>query len=161
MFRSSSVIDTLGLVSGDSHINEPRNLWRDNLPPTLRSQAMRGIKPGEPGNWELILEGERLGEKAEAEAERVKMADPEHRYTVMREEGVVGECIYPTTGLYVWLLTDPEVMGGVLSRLQRVDRRWAGPLASLQVCGARPDRRTSTMRSRRSRSSPTPAWGRS
>jgi predicted TIM-barrel fold metal-dependent hydrolase len=110
MFRSSPVIDTLGLVSGDSHVNEPRNLWRDNLPPALRSQAMRGIKPGEPGNWELILEGERLGEKAEAEAERLKMADPEHRYTVMREEGVVAECIYPTTGLYVWLLTDPEVM---------------------------------------------------
>jgi predicted TIM-barrel fold metal-dependent hydrolase len=104
-----SVVAGLGLVSGDSHVNEPRNLWRENLPALLRSQAMRGIKPGEPGNWELILEGERLGEKAEAESERVKMADPQHRYQVMRQEGIVGECIYPTTGLYVWLLDDPAV----------------------------------------------------
>ena len=90
MDPSTSVIDTLGLISGDSHVNEPRNLWRDNLPPSLRSQAMRGIKPGEPGNWELILEGERLGENAEAEEVRARMADPEHRYAIMREEGVVG-----------------------------------------------------------------------
>ncbi len=105
----TSVAAGLGLVSGDSHVNEPRNLWRDNLPSSLRSKAMRGIKPGEPGNWELILEGERLGENAEAEELRVRMADPQHRYTVMREEGIVGECIFPTTGLYVWLLADPAV----------------------------------------------------
>jgi len=27
----------------------------------------------------------------------------------MREEGIVGECIFPTIGLYVWMLTDPDV----------------------------------------------------
>ncbi len=97
------------MVSGDSHVNEPRNLWRDNLPPTLRSQAMRGIKPGEPGNWELILDGQQLGVQAEAEEERLRVNDPQHRYAVMRDEGIVGECIFPTTGLYVWLLAAPEV----------------------------------------------------
>ena len=152
MDRSTSVIDSLGLISGDSHVNEPRNLWRDNLPPSLRSQAMRGIKPGEPGNWELVLEGERLGEKAEAEAERAKMADPSHRYAVMREEGVVAECIYPTTGLYVWLLTDPEVMVASC----RVYNDWIGSSAR----GSSRPRRSRT-RSRRSPASPTPGSGRS
>jgi predicted TIM-barrel fold metal-dependent hydrolase len=27
----------------------------------------------------------------------------------MRKEGIIGECIYPTIGLYVWMLDDPRV----------------------------------------------------
>jgi predicted TIM-barrel fold metal-dependent hydrolase len=104
-----SLITNLGLVSGDSHVNEPRDLWKDNLPLSLRSQALQGIKPAADGNWELILQGQRLGDGAEDEADRMRMARPEHRYEIMRQEGIVGECIYPTVGLYVWMLEDPEV----------------------------------------------------
>jgi predicted TIM-barrel fold metal-dependent hydrolase len=104
-----SLIETLGLISGDAHVNEPRNLWRDNLPASLRSQALRGIKPGEDGNWDVVLEGEELDPRAQAESLRRTMADPEHRYKIMREEGIVGECIYPTTALYVWNLQDAKV----------------------------------------------------
>ena len=107
--QTEPLINTLDLVSGDSHVVEPRNLWRDNLPASLRSRAMRGIKPGEPGAWELVLEGEALDANADDESERMKTTDPDQRYAVMREEGVVGECIFPTTGLYVWLLEDPVV----------------------------------------------------
>jgi predicted TIM-barrel fold metal-dependent hydrolase len=103
------LIECLDLVSGDSHVVEPRNLWRDNLPASLRSKALRGIKPGEAGAWEVVLEGEDLDANAQAESERMKTADPQHRYSVMREEGIVGECIFPTTALYIWLLEDPEV----------------------------------------------------
>jgi predicted TIM-barrel fold metal-dependent hydrolase len=106
---SGSLIESLDLVSGDSHVVEPRNLWRDNLPPSLRSKALRGIKPGEAGAWEVVLEGEDLDANAEAEPERMKTADPEHRYSVMRKEGIVAECIFPTTALYIWLLEDREV----------------------------------------------------
>jgi predicted TIM-barrel fold metal-dependent hydrolase len=115
-----SVAATLGLVSGDSHVNEPRNLWRDNLPVSLRSQAMRGIQAGDDGSWELLLEGHQNDKTAESEADRMKMADPAHRYRVMREEGIVAECIYPTIGLYVWMLTDPD--GGAASC--RVYNEW-------------------------------------
>jgi predicted TIM-barrel fold metal-dependent hydrolase len=115
-----SVISVLGLVSGDSHINEPRNLWRDNLPASSRSQAMRGIKPSYDGSWELILDGQHVDQTGEAEADRLKMADPAHRFAVMREEGIVAECIYPTIGLYVWMLTDPA--GGAASC--RVYNEW-------------------------------------
>ena len=131
------LIESLDLVSGDSHVVEPRNLWRDNLPPSLRSKALRGIKPGEAGAWEVVLEGEDLDANAQAESERMKTADPEHRYSVMREEGIVGECIFPTTALYVWLLEDPDGPGRVVSGLQRVDRRRAGTPCPVQVRRAR------------------------
>src|SRR6478672_2671017 len=98
----------LALISGDSHVNEPRNLWRDQLPASMRAHAMRGIEAGEGGNWELLLEGERLDQQAAAESDRLATADPEHRYAVMRAEGIVAECIYPTIGLYVWMLADRD-----------------------------------------------------
>jgi predicted TIM-barrel fold metal-dependent hydrolase len=104
-----SIVDTLGLVSGDSHVNEPRGLWSDNLPASLRSQALRGIKPGADGNWDLILAGEPHWPGSEPEEERVKTNNVAHRYAIMREEGVVGECIYPTVGLNVWYLSEPEL----------------------------------------------------
>ena len=104
-----SVADTLGLVSGDSHVSEPRDLWSANLPPALRSKALRGIKPGADGYWDLILAGEPYWPGSEPEEERAKINDVAHRYEVMRQEGVVGECIYPTVGLNVWVLSDREL----------------------------------------------------
>ena len=118
-------VEGLALVSGDSHVNEPRNLWRDQLPASMRAHAMRGIQAGDDGNWELLLDAERLDQQADAESDRLATADPEHRYAVMRDEGIAGECIYPTIGLYVWMLTDPDGGDGVLPHLQRVDRRSA------------------------------------
>jgi predicted TIM-barrel fold metal-dependent hydrolase len=109
-----------GLVSGDSHVNEPRNLWRDNLPAKYRDRAMKGIQAGDDGNWELVLEGHHLDKTTAEEAEREQVADPVHRYRIMREEGIVAECIFPTIGLYVWMLTDPD--GGAASC--RVYNEW-------------------------------------
>lgn len=110
----------LPLISGDSHVEEPRDLWRDHLPTSMRAQAMRGIQAGDDGNWELLLEGHQADQQAASEAERLRTTDPAHRYAVMREEGIAGECIYPTIGLYVWMLTDPD--GGAASC--RVYNEW-------------------------------------
>src|ERR1700722_10601347 len=115
-----SAIGTLGLISGDSHVNEPRNLWRENLPRSLRDQAMRGIKPGEDGNWELLTNVDHIVKPGEAEEDRMKLTAPAHRFDVMREEGIVAECIYPTIGLDVWMLEDAEA--GVASC--RVYNEW-------------------------------------
>src|SRR5688500_5410268 len=101
-------MSTLGLVSADSHINEPRSLWKDNLPASLRSQAMQGIKAGDDGNWDLLFDSGAVDQSGAYESDRLKMCDPEHRHRVMRQEGIVGECIFPTIGLYVWMLTDPD-----------------------------------------------------
>ncbi len=109
-----------GLVSGDSHINEPRHLWRDNLPAKYRDRAMQGIQAADDGNWELVLEGHQLDKTTAEEDERMRVADPVHRYQIMQEEGIVAECIFPTIGLYVWMLNDPE--GGAASC--RVYNEW-------------------------------------
>src|SRR5688500_2085660 len=116
----AAYVSRLGYVSGDSHVNEPRGLWRDNLPASLRSQAMQGIKAGDDGNWDLLFESEGVDQSTMYETDRLKMADPTHRCAVMREEGIVGECVFPTIGLYVWMLTDP--IGGAASC--RVYNEW-------------------------------------
>ncbi len=103
-----SIAATLGYISGDSHVNEPRNLWRDNLPKSLG--AMSGIAAGEDGGWDLVLAESMIPAEMDPEYEERRMmyADPEHRYGIMREEGILGECVYPTIGLYVWVLTDAD-----------------------------------------------------
>jgi predicted TIM-barrel fold metal-dependent hydrolase len=115
-----SVVAGLGYVSGDSHVNEPRDLWSANLPASLRSQAMQGIKAADDGNWDLLFDSGAVDQSTSHESDRLKMSDPEHRYAVMRAEGIVGECIFPTIGLYVWMLTDPA--GGAASC--RVYNEW-------------------------------------
>lgn len=104
---------TIGLISADSHVNEPRNLWADNLPRSKREQAMRGIQSDEDGGWGLIFDGRHVAKAGSSEDDRLRVLRPEHRLEVMRQEGIAGECIFPTIGLYVWMLEDPE--GGRLS----------------------------------------------
>ena len=102
-------ISDIGLVSADSHVNEPRDLWSENLPPSLRSQAMQGLQSGEDGSWKVVFEGKHVFKKDMAsETERLAVLDPQKRFEVMRSEGIVAETIFPTIGLYVWLLEDPK-----------------------------------------------------
>ncbi|MGE0880684.1 MAG: amidohydrolase family protein [Acidimicrobiia bacterium] len=104
---------TIGLVSADSHVNEPRDLWLSNLPASMRDQAMRGIEARDDGGWELIFQGRHMAVGASGDDERLLVNDPAHRFAIMREEGIAGECVFPTIGLYVWMLTDPD--GGQIS----------------------------------------------
>ena len=97
----------IGLVSADSHVNEPRDLWSKNLPRSLREQAMQGIRAGDDGSWEIIFDGAPVTRAGATEEERLAVLDPEYRLKIMRQEGVAAECIFPTVGLYVWMLKDP------------------------------------------------------
>jgi predicted TIM-barrel fold metal-dependent hydrolase len=99
---------SLGMISADSHVNEPRDLWSANLPASMRERAMKGIEATEDGGWSLILDGSHIGKAGSSEAERLAVLEPEHRLGVMRQEGIAGECIFPTIGLYVWMLQDPD-----------------------------------------------------
>jgi predicted TIM-barrel fold metal-dependent hydrolase len=62
------------------------------------------------------MAGEPSWPGAEPEEERTRANDSAHRFEIMREEGVVGECIYPTVGLNVWMLTDGD-LGGATCRV--------------------------------------------
>jgi predicted TIM-barrel fold metal-dependent hydrolase len=96
------------MISADSHVNEPRDLWSANLPASMRERAMKGIEATEDGGWSLILDGSHIGKAGSSEADRLAVLDPAHRLAIMREEGIAGECIFPTIGLYVWMLQDPD-----------------------------------------------------
>ena len=107
--QPGSDISGIGLISADSHVNEPRDLWSSNLPPSLRSQAMQGIESGEDGSWKVVFEGQHVFKREmAAEADRLAVLDPAKRFDVLRAEGIVAESIFPTIGLYVWMLEDPK-----------------------------------------------------
>ena len=62
---------TMGLVSADAHVNEPRDLWLRNLPASMRERAMRGIEAGDDGGWNLVLEGTHIFKTGMSEEERL------------------------------------------------------------------------------------------
>ncbi len=102
-------ISSIGLVSADSHVNEPRDLWKSNLPPSLRSQAMEGIQSGEDGSWNIVFEGQHVYKRdMKEEADRLAVLNPDKRFDVLRSQGIVAEAVFPTIGLYVWMLRDPK-----------------------------------------------------
>src|SRR5262245_52952719 len=91
---------SLPKVSADSHVEEPRFCWHDNLPASMRERAPKTIRPSEEGGWELVGHGEetpeqqRLRERSE-EMSRLAALQPEARLEVMREDGISAECIFP------------------------------------------------------------------
>jgi len=101
-------LEALPLVSADAHVEEPHDLWWDNLPTSMRDLAPRRIRAAGDGSWELVINGDPIGWGA-GERDRVAALTVEHRYEVMREDGISGECIFPSIGLYVWNLEDREV----------------------------------------------------
>ena len=116
-------LENLPLISADSHVEEPGSLWLDNLPASMHDQlppelgsdfhaasqfAKRiGIEHAQQAK-SVTQAGEAAG-AADLDALRELTVDPNQRFDVMRKDGLVGECIYPTAGLYVWNLPDASV----------------------------------------------------
>jgi len=105
---------TLPKISADSHVLEPRYLFLENLPAAMRERAPKTIRPADDGGWELVghrehtPEEQRLRERAE-EGARLGALQPGPRLEVMKEDGIRGECVFPTIGLYLWGVEDAEV----------------------------------------------------
>jgi predicted TIM-barrel fold metal-dependent hydrolase len=104
------------IVSADSHVNEPHDLWFERLPARLRDRAPRRIQQTPDGPWEIVLNGSLLGwadldaeEAARMEAEREAEASADVRLAMLATEGISAEVVYPTIGLYVWSLPDAEL----------------------------------------------------
>jgi hypothetical protein len=110
-------------ISADAHVDEPHDLWYERMPESLREFAPRRIQSNEAGGWNLVVDGSSVGwselsaEDAEQkEAERIGAATHDVRFDMMRTDGVNGEVIYPTIGLYVWNIADP-VVGATACRI--------------------------------------------
>jgi predicted TIM-barrel fold metal-dependent hydrolase len=104
---------TIGLVSADSHVSEPRKLWWDELPESMRDRAPVRIRPTEEGAWEMGRHDETDLTQAQKdfkeETERNQGNNLAYRLKAMREDGLRAECVFPTIGLYMWDLDDPQL----------------------------------------------------
>jgi predicted TIM-barrel fold metal-dependent hydrolase len=112
----AAAISALPKISADAHVDEPHDLWYERMDRALRDLAPRRIETDEAGGWSLVVDGDPIGwsgltfdEAAENEAARAAAVAPEVRLAMMRTDGINGEIIYPTIGLYAWNITDPRV----------------------------------------------------
>lgn len=113
----------LPLISADSHVEEPSSLWHDNLSPAMRealppelgpqnqSASQFAIRIGidDAADTKAVTEAAEKAGAGDIDSLREMTSDPELRFDVMRTDGISGECIYPTVGLYVWNTPDPAV----------------------------------------------------
>jgi predicted TIM-barrel fold metal-dependent hydrolase len=106
------VLDTsaIPIVSADAHVNEPRRLWWDGLPVSMRDKAPARIRPSEEGAWEMRRHEETTLTQAQQdlmdERARNEQNDLAYRLEVMHQDGINAECVFPTIGLYVWDIDD-------------------------------------------------------
>ncbi|WP_163551424.1 amidohydrolase family protein [Candidatus Frankia alpina] len=116
--------------SGDSHFLEPDDLWQANLPPRLAELVPRAVKDPD-GTYETVyVDGqsfrcklpnvaaqEFLDESSRAPGAR----DATLRLADLDTEGVWGELVFPSLGLWSSSFRTPEVLREAL----RVSNDWA------------------------------------
>ncbi|MCV7393892.1 amidohydrolase family protein [Mycobacterium paraseoulense] len=116
--------------SGDSHFLEPDELWRDNLPPHLAERVPRSVKDPD-GEWETVhIDSMAFRRKLPTSAARKFMEmtvgapggkDVSVRINDLDNEGVWGEVVYPSLGLWCSSFRSPELLREAL----RVSNDWA------------------------------------
>jgi predicted TIM-barrel fold metal-dependent hydrolase len=117
-------VAALPKISADAHVDEPHDLWSRRLPEELRADAPHQIQSEDDGGWRLVVNGE-LDESggqgrdpgvggdtygaADENARREENASIDVRLEMMRTEGIHGEVVYPTIGLYVYGIARRDV----------------------------------------------------
>jgi len=155
-----SALTTVPLISADSHVEEPTRLWSENLSADMvarlpaelgadfhaASQFAQRIGVEEFYDAREVTDAALAAGAADGDALRELTVDVDRRFAIMRRDGISGECIYPTSGLYVWNIEDPE-LGTACCRLYNdwvYDRlesrsprfRCAGMIPTWDVAGA-------------------------
>jgi predicted TIM-barrel fold metal-dependent hydrolase len=111
------------IVSADSHVVEPGDLWFDRLPAEFRTHAphrrMRDDGMVEfvvEANGEFVTVTTSKPDNSLQDAGSVeKQPDKESGYNAKRRledverDGIWAEILYPTTGLFAWSMTDPAL----------------------------------------------------
>ena len=118
------------VISADSHVMEPPDLWTDRVEPKFRDHAPRVVRE-EDGDWWYcgdmrvigmssgIQAGLRFDEpeklQVTAEFEKVRLGGyvPEEQIKDMEEDQVDVNILYPSTGLNLYSVEDSELLTGL------------------------------------------------
>lgn len=103
-------IDRLPLISADSHVEEPGSFFVERLPRSMHTALPEGMAPetDSAGDFGRRIGAHERGHARMAQISAGRTNDAEGRFAVMREDGIAGECIYPTRSLSVWNMTDAD-----------------------------------------------------
>jgi predicted TIM-barrel fold metal-dependent hydrolase len=125
-------MSSLGLISSDSHIVEPPDLWTERIERSFRERAPRVVR--EPGGDWWYIDGKRsmsflgvqTGDRFHKDATdliiearfadvRPSAYDP-HRYVTENQgDGVVGSVVYPSEGLLAYGIPDSALCSAVMA----------------------------------------------
>ena len=90
VYTAQSVLGDEAIISADSHVMEPADLWINNLTPGLKEKYPKFPPRNSPG-------------------EKAGGWDPRARIEEMEVDGVSAEVLYPTLGLRLFALEDAEL----------------------------------------------------
>jgi len=136
------------VISSDSHVFEPPDLWTQRIDARFKDRAPRMQRVGDVDH--LIVEGDQMiagiglisNAGARFEAPETISAhgrfddvlvggyDPDQHVKDMKIDGVSGEVLYPSQGLFYYKITDSELMSAVF----RSYNDWLA-----EFCQANPD----------------------
>lgn len=136
------------VISSDSHVFEPPDLWTERIDARFKDRAPRMRRVGDVDH--LIVEGDQMiagiglisnaGARFEApetisahgafDDVHVGGYDPDQHIKDMKIDGVSGEVLYPSQGLFYYKIADSELMSAVF-------RAYNGWLA--EFCQTNPD----------------------
>jgi predicted TIM-barrel fold metal-dependent hydrolase len=116
--------------SGDSHFLEPANLWRESLPPRLADLMPRAEKDADGEHETIHIDGKsfrrRLPMAAQAEFFEASnrapgAADVALRMVDLDNEGIWGEVVFPSLGMWNAMFTTREALAAACA----VSNDWA------------------------------------
>lgn len=102
------------VFSADSHIMEPADIFLEGLPASLKRHAIHARKEGEyliTGTENKVIYRLRVGQHREKElgdAQRKGIREIPGRLEDMELEGIDAEICFPSLGLWLYCLDDPE-----------------------------------------------------
>ena len=119
------------IISSDSHVFEPPDLWTTRIDPKFRERAPHMKRVGDVD--QLIVEGgqmiagiglisgagtrfeapETISHEGRFEDVHVGGYDPEEHIRDMKLDGVSGELLYPSQGLFFFKVADPELLSAI------------------------------------------------
>ena len=138
-------VDKIWANSGDSHLVEPADLFTSSLPPALAERMPRS-EVDDDRQWETIhVDGQSFRRRfplgrlmvdsnGQTVMERAPGAnDPALRLLDLDDEGVWGELIYPSIGIWTASIRRPRPARRRLRGDQRLGDRVPAPLTALRV----------------------------